>query len=230
MKRLAVLIAVIAFIAGALWWAQTRKVENTVGPQTLMNAVATGQRELTRLPMSATRLSDDEEIEIGDSLASRYIAYFSSSDSPARVEQTKMEDYLAVVGRNVSARARRKLPYKFHYIPDPNFINAFALPGGHVFMGKGLMLLMDSEDELAAVLGHEVEHVDNFHCAERVQVEARLRHVPLSGLIELPFSLFQAGYSKDQEMEADTDGERLAVWASYSPQGAVHMFEVFAKM
>jgi predicted Zn-dependent protease len=230
MKRIVVLFAVIALAASALWWAQTHKIEAKVGPETLMTAVATGQRELTRIPMSATRLSDVEEIRIGDSIASSYSEYFVNRNPTGHVEQTKMEDYIAVVGRNVSARARRKLPYKFHYIPDANFINAFALPGGHVFMGKGLMLLMDSEDELAAVLGHEVEHVDHYHCAERVQIEARLRHIPLSGLIELPFSLFQAGYTKDQELEADSDGERLAVWAGYSPQGAVHMFEAFAKL
>jgi len=230
MKRLLMLVIIAGLACGSIWLAQHNKVETTVGPKTLFEAVAVGQNELTRLPMSVTRLSDAEEIEIGDGLASRYAAYFSSSESSARAEQTKMEDYLAIVGRNVSARARRKLPYKFHYIPDANFINAFALPGGHVFIGKGLILLMDSEDELAAVLGHEVEHVDHYHCAERVQLEARLRHVPLSGLIELPVMLFQAGYTKDQEFEADSDGERLAVWAGYSAQGAVHMFEAFEKM
>jgi len=230
MKRIVILVLIVGFTAGALWWSQTQKAKTTVGPQTLMTAVATGQRELTRIPMSATRLSDEEEINIGDSLASRYTAYFFNANPVEREEQIKMGEYIAIVGRNVSARAYRKLPYKFHYIPDVNFINAFALPGGHVFMGKGLMLLMDSEDELAAVLGHEVEHIDHYHCAERIQIEARLRHIPLSGLIELPFSLFQAGYTKDQEMEADSDGERLAVWAGYSPQGAVHMFEAFAKL
>ena len=230
MKRLLPLAIVLALACGAIWLAQHSKVNTEVSPKTLMEAVAVGQREVTRVPMSVTRLSDAEEIEIGDALAVRYVAHFSLRDSTARVEQTKMEDYLAVVGRNVSARARRKLPYKFHYIPDANFINAFALPGGHVFMGKGLMLLMDSEDELAAVLGHEVEHVDRYHCAERVQLEARLRHVPLSGLIELPVVLFQAGYTKEQEFEADSEGERLAVWAGYSAQGAIDMFEAFAKM
>src|SRR5207244_13551377 len=48
----------------------------------------------------------------------------------------------------------------FHYIPDPNLINAFALPGGHVFIGRGMLDLMTTEDQLATVLGHEVEHID----------------------------------------------------------------------
>ena len=73
------------------------------------------------------------------------------------------------------------------------------------------MDLMDSEDELAAILGHEIEHIDHYHCAERVQLEVRLRHLPLRGLFELPVRLFEAGYSKDQELEADREGTRLAV-------------------
>ena len=83
-----------------------------------------------------------------------------------------MSDYVSRVGAKVAARAHRKLPYKFHYIPNMDFVNAFALPGGHVYIGAGLVALMDSEDELAAVLGHEIEHIDHYHCAERVQTEA----------------------------------------------------------
>jgi predicted Zn-dependent protease len=71
-----------------------------------------------------------------------------------------VEAYVQKIGAQVAARAQRKLPYRFHYIPEDHFRNAFALPGGHVFIGKGLLDLMDSEDQLAAVLGHEIEHID----------------------------------------------------------------------
>src|SRR5438309_10241930 len=106
-------------------------------------------------------------------------------------------------------------------------VNAFALPGGHVFVGGGLLRFMDTEDQLAAVLGHEVEHIDHYHCAERVQVEARLRGIPLSGLIDLPIKFFQQGYTKEQELEADREGTTLAVMAGYSAEGAIRMFETF---
>jgi predicted Zn-dependent protease len=92
------------------------------------------------------------------------------------------------------------------------------------------MNLMDSEDELAAILGHEIEHIDHYHCVERVQLEARLRHLPLGMLVQLPMQLFEAGYSKEQEMEADREGTRLAVWASYSPLGAIRMFEAYDRL
>ena len=109
-------------------------------------------------------------------------------------------------------------------------INAFALPGGHVYVGAGLLALMDSEDELAAVIGHEIEHIDHYHCAERVQQEQALRKIPLGGLVALPIELFEAGYSKDQELEADREGTRLAVQAGYSANGAIRMFETFERL
>ena len=111
-------------------------------------------------------------------------------------------------------------------------MNAFALPGGHVFIGQGLMTLMDSEDELAAVLGHEVEHIDLRHCAERVQVEAKLRSLhlgELEALAAIPYQVFAAGYSKEQELAADKNGTELAVNAKYSPNGALRMFQTFEK-
>jgi predicted Zn-dependent protease len=192
----------------------------------VLNALADTQREISRLPAGIVRLSDAEEVQAGDAMAQRFFAGRRSLSA----NDAQLEKYVATVGRTVSARARRKLDYRFHYLPDANFINAFALPGGHVFIGKGLLLLMTSEDELAGVLGHEVEHIDNYHCNDRVALESRLRNLPLGGLVTLPVELFQMGYSKEQEMEADRDGTRLAVLAGYSPQGAIEMFQTFARL
>ncbi|MFZ0293149.1 MAG: aldehyde dehydrogenase family protein [Candidatus Sulfotelmatobacter sp.] len=99
-----------------------------------------------------------------------------------------------------------------------------------MYVGGGLLQLMDSEDELAAVMGHEIEHIDHYHCAERVQQEEALRRLPLGGLVALPVELFEAGYSKDQELEADREGTRLAVQAGYSANGAIRMFETFDRL
>ena len=141
-----------------------------------------------------------------------------------------MQAYINTVGRKVAGRARRKFDYKFHYVADENLINAFALPGGHVFIGKGLLQLMETEDELANVLGHEVEHIDNYHCVERYQLKVHIGELPLGDLLALPVELFQTGYSKEQELEADRDGTYLAVMAGYSPQGAVHVFKTFGRL
>ncbi len=228
MKRWIGLASVILLAGAALFLSEKRKADAPVRPDPILYFIADTERELTRAPAGLTRLSDEEEVRIGNDLARRYALYFRTvgEEADARV----VGEYVQRVGMQVAARAHRKLPYKFHYIPSLNFINAFALPGGHVFMGAGLMALMDSEDELAAVLGHEIEHIDHYHCAERVQVEARLRKIPLGGLVALPIEIFQAGYTKDQELEADREGTRLAVWAGYSPLGAIRVFEAFDRL
>jgi len=83
------------------------------------------------------------------------------------------------------------------------------------------------------VLGHEIEHIDHYHAVERVQIEAQLNKLNLdivAAVAEIPISLWQDGYSKDQEFEADREGIRIASAAGYSPQGAVNMLERWTKL
>lgn len=223
MRRLIALIVILAAAAGALYYSGRHKQEVRVGPEAMLNALADTERELSRMPAAVTRMSDEEEIRIGDALAERYSAQYGQGDA-------LMQDYVTSVGRRVAGRARRKFDYKFHYVPDESLVNAFALPGGHVFIGQGMVRLMQTEDELAGVLGHEVEHIDNYHCVERYQLKARIHDLPLAELLALPVELFQAGYNKEQELEADRDGTYLAVMAGYSPQGAIHLFQRFQRL
>lgn len=226
MKRLFFLILILGASGTAIYYAQRHKAETHVGPEAMVNALADTEREWSRIPAGLMRLSDRQEARVGDAMAQSYL----SRRGPLSSHDAEVEGYVSTVGRAVAERARRKLDYRFHYIPDSGLVNAFALPGGHVFIGKGLLQLMTSEDELAGVLGHEVEHIDHYHCNERVALESRLRHVPLAELVMLPVQLFQAGYSKEQEMEADRDGTGLAVLAGYSPQGALDLFATFVRL
>jgi len=133
----------------------------------------------------------------------------------------------------VALRAHRHLPYTFTVLPDHNMINAFSLPGGPVYIGEGMLDLMMSEDELANVLAHEIEHIDHYHCVERVQLEAKLKDLNLDilgALLQIPLDFWEAGYQKDEEFEADREGMYLAVQSGYSPYGAVDTFERFAKL
>jgi predicted Zn-dependent protease len=224
-QRIALVLVALAALA-AIVVAQRKKPEASVGPDAIVYFVADTERELTRMPAATTRMTDAEEIAIGDEIVRDHVELNEASATP-------MAQYVERVGLEVAARAHRKLPYKIHYIQDDSFVNAFALPGGHVFIGSGLVKLMDTEDELASVLGHEVEHIDHYHCAERYQLEARLRRFGMGDLAqvaEIPLSVFEAGYTKDQEFEADREGTRLAVMAGYSPLGAVRLFEAFSRM
>jgi beta-barrel assembly-enhancing protease len=222
---LIVVAGILAIVA-----VQWQRISARPSAQSLLTAAADAQHEMTRVPTHFDRMSDADEIALGDQLASEYAERWSASSKDA-AKNRAIEAYLQTVGEHVAAGARRRLPYKFHYIPDAGFVNAFALPGGHVFVGQGLLALMQSEDALAAVLGHEVEHIDLRHCAERMQTEAHLRNLgALGDLVGLPVEVFLAGYSKEQEMEADRDGTTLAVKASYSPLGIVQLFGEFAKL
>ena len=229
MKRLLALLAVLAVCISALYFAQHRPRHDAVSTHALVDVAADWQRDVTRVPMHFTRISDAEETQIGAQLAANYALV----DPPTTPAQQALEDYVNQVASRVAAHAQRKLPWRFHLLCDPNFINAFALPGGQIFIGTGLLDQLKSEDELAFVLGHEIEHVDHYHAVERVQVEARLHHLDLDALGEvagLPISLWQTGYSKDEELEADREGLRLAATAGYSAKGAVNLLERWVQL
>lgn len=228
MKRAIAFLVVLLLCLAALFFSERRSHSEAVSANAVLNAAADVQRDLTRAPLRFTRLSDSEEIRVGNEIAEEYLR-----DRHLNPKQQALEKYVQKVGTTLARYAHRKLPYRFHLIPEPSMINAFSLPGGHVFIGEGLLNLMMSEDQLANVLGHEVEHVDHYHCAERVQIEARLRHLRLGAvgaLVQLPLELWEAGYNKDEEFEADREGMRLGVQAGYSPYGALAMFEKFAKL
>ncbi|MBZ5694207.1 MAG: M48 family metalloprotease [Acidobacteriia bacterium] len=227
MIRWLALAGIIAMGVAAVAVSERRKVDVPVGPAAVLYLVADTEQELSRMPVRFTRMSDDEEISAGDELAR---GYSDSLTGRPDADTAEIQAYVTQVGSQLATNAHRPLPYKFHYIPDRNLVNAFALPGGHVYIGGGMLALMDSEDELAAVLGHEIEHIDHYHCAERVQQERALRRIPLGGLLSIPVEIFEAGYSKDQELEADREGTRLAVQAGYSPNGAIRMFEAFQRL
>jgi predicted Zn-dependent protease len=178
--------------------------------------------------MRFTRLSDDEEIAIGNELAQRYAV-----TAQLTAEEHAYERYIQRVGFALGQRAHRRLPYSFYLLPDRNLMNAFSLPGGHVYVGEGMLNLMTSEDQLAFILSHEIEHIDHYHCAERVQVQAHLKNLQLDvvgALVQIPLQVWETGYTKDEELEADREGLRLAVLSGYSPYGAVTLFEKCAKL
>lgn len=229
MRRLLLLSLVVTVAIAGLYLAQRSRRHDAVNPDAVLNATADFERDLSRVPMNLTHLSDESEIRIGDQLAKSYL-----SVEPVRsAKMQAVESYVNRVGGRVAAHAHRRLPYHFHLVADLDLINAFALPGGHVFVGLGLLRQMTSEDELACVLGHEIEHIDHYHAAERIQIEAQLRKLDLDAMVplaQIPLELWQAGYSKDQELEADREGLRLAVVAGYSPQGCLNLFDRWAEL
>jgi predicted Zn-dependent protease len=170
------------------------------------------------------QLSAADEIRAGDAL---FLAFQKSQGFADTPESKAIEGYLQKVGDKVAANAKRKLPYKFHLDPHPGFRSAVAYPGGQIVVGGGVLALMVNEDELAVVLGHEIEHIDLGQCAQRVIEEMQKNHLTAEQFDQLSIEVFGGPYGKDGELAADREGVKLAVAAGYSPHAAVELLQMF---
>jgi Putative Zn-dependent protease len=171
-----------------------------------------------------TSLSEAVEVRIGNRLA---IQFAKSEGMQPTPQTTKIEEYLQAVGDRLAAHAKRKLPYHFHFDPNPSFKSAFALPGGEIFVGAGILAMMDTEDQLAAVLGHEMEHVDLNQCRDRLLDELAKQHLSPDTADSLKVDPFLPGYGHDREFAADAHGVKLAADAGYSPEEAIRLLNMF---
>ena len=147
------------------------------------------------------------------------------------IDDKALNDYLDRVGQRVAAGVPgRQFTYQFAVV-DQLEPNAFAVPGGHVYVSRGLLALTRSEDELAGVLAHEIQHVERRHSVKQMRKELGLGLLALPGqlvggivsedlavLAGKPFEAVAAGYSRDQEREADTLGQPIAAAAGYDPR------------
>ena len=130
------------------------------------------------------------------------------------VDDPELQAYVEAVGQRLAHFAPRgRFPYQFQVV-DQDAPNAFALPGGYIYVSRGLLVLANSESELAGVLGHEIIHVAARHAASR---QALIRG--MSGPMKLLAGGSVAGFGRDQEREADRLGQGLAGLAGYDPEG-----------
>jgi predicted Zn-dependent protease len=229
--RRAVLAAILIGGACALFVLQRSRASAPISPRPLLYLVADTEREAERIPLALTRVSDEEESEAGEKIA-REEGLIPRKGGSA--EEGQITAYLNLVGSQVAAHTqRRAIRYRFYLADDKTWVNACALPGGYIIVGRGLLNLMQSEDALAAVLGHEIAHVDNRHAIERLQYELASEKLGLADVYRLgrpAVAIFQAGYTKEQELEADRVGLEFAVEAGYSPAGILQLMEKFEKL
>jgi predicted Zn-dependent protease len=172
---------------------------------------ATGNRQFTAL------------IQIGASEHQKIVKQYGLVDDP------KLKAYVEEAGRKVTIDTERPdVEYKF-FILDSPVVNAFALPGGYIYISRGLLALANSEAEMASVLGHEAGHITGRHSAERYSrgvvttlgasiLSAAIGSQGASQAIGLGTNLYLSSYSRDQENEADTLGLRYMTRGGYDPQ------------
>ncbi len=150
------------------------------------------------------------------------------------------EEYVNGVGQKIVAVCDRKdLEYHFAII-DTNVINAFATPGGYIFVYSGLLKQMDNEGEMAAVIAHEISHVVARHSIKRVQAAMGVTILEqlvfgndpgaLQQAVNIGMGLTFASFSRADENEADNYGIQYMTKAGYNPDAAITMFEKLAAM
>ena len=196
--------------------------------------LALPQTSSAQLPVTPVNLTDADEIRMGQILADQFVQEEGMAPTP---QTKKLDEYLQTVGDRVAVHAQRKLPYRFHFDPSPGFKSAFGLPGGQIFVGAGILAYIDTEDQLAAVLGHEVEHVALNQCRDRLIQQMGELHLSVEdagdfdpkqpGMSKLKVDPFLPGYGHDNEFAADREGVTLAMEAGYSPEAAIRLLQTY---
>lgn len=176
-------------------------------------------------------MSEQQEIEMGRSYAQEIAKQYP------RYADEKLQAYVQQVGERVARHGHRShLNYSFTVIDSPD-VNAFAIPGGHIYIHRGLMAYLDSEAQLAAVLGHEVGHVTARHSVRQQsqstawnilgQAVAIGTGVGAAGdLTNVLGGAIVSGYGRDMELEADGFGAQYLARAGYDPQAMIEVVEV----
>jgi len=189
-------------------------------------------------------MREDDEIVLGTHMAAMLVGA-APLDSDVGLQR-----YVNQVGRWLTLQSTRpKLPWKFGVLKDET-INAFAAPGGYVFVTRGLLRQLESESELAGVLAHEVQHVNHKHHLLAVQKNNQLgaatdvlgylgeRQINKSGgqyadskkavadrLLGATKELYARGLDKDDEFEADQNGLLLMARAGYDPYAFIAVLQ-----
>lgn len=173
-------------------------------------------------------MDEKDEIAVGREVAGRMLG------AAPLVADPELQSYMNRVGRWVASQAERPdLPWHFGVIDSPS-INAFAAPGGYVLITRGLYEILDTEAQLAGVLGHEIGHIVRRHHITVMQKSAALsagariaqrdnRSQLVNNLIGTGAEVMARGLDKGAEFEADQMGIILAARAGYSPYGLIEV-------
>jgi predicted Zn-dependent protease len=191
-------------------------------------------------------LTAEEEIALGLQAAPEMEQQFGGEDRDPRLEQLVER----VGGKIVDASDAKKSPYvdnfDFHALADQQTINAFALPGGQIFITRALLSKMTTEGQLAGVLGHEVGHVVLRHSAERIAKQQLTQGLTGAAVLATydpnnPSSrnsaavaamigqLVNLKYGREDELESDRYGVRFMAQAGYDPRSMIDVMKILAE-
>lgn len=191
------------------------------------------------LGIELPHLTDQEEIDIGNEAAAEF-----ESQYPLSADQALIDRVTRIGQQIVPQQPRTTIPFTFKVV-DTSEINAFALPGGHVYVTTGLLDFVESDDELAGVIGHEIAHVALRHGAQQIEAiaaaEAALQALATADpnleniyadnstqiAVELVATIAFAGWGRQAELDADEYGAIYMFHADYNPQSIIDLFTRF---
>ncbi|MEZ4586851.1 MAG: M48 family metallopeptidase [Gemmatimonadales bacterium] len=189
----------------------------------------TGRRELSLI-------SESQEIEMGREAA------VEVRRSMGLVPDSALQRYVRGIGLRLAAASERpQLPWSFDVVDDAA-VNAFALPGGFIFVTRGILAHMNSEAELASVLGHEIGHVTAKHSVRQISRAQVLQLglgvgsvlssdvAALSGVLSSGLGLLMLKYGRDDETQADDLGFRYALDDGYDVRAMKSMFAMLQRV
>lgn len=187
----------------------------------------TGQQDIVLM-------SEQDEIALGRKTNQQVLQQYAVYDD------RELQDYVQQVGQKLAAKSHRSdLVYRFTVL-DSKDVNAFALPGGYIYITRGLMAYLNTEAELAAVLGHEIGHVTARHsvrqysAAQLANIGATLGAIFIPGmntaagsqLTQLFGTALLRGYGRDHELQADELGAEYIARVGYQPQAMLDVIRV----
>lgn len=192
---------------------------------------------LSLITTTATFLTSKEEERLGDEFMQNVAKQLRIVDDP------DITQYVEQIGRRIVAQQGGSA-FKFHfYVVDDNTLNAFAAPAGHVFIYRGLMALMNSDEELAGILSHEVSHVFCRHIAKLMEQDKKISVATIAGVLASVFvgggaavgSAMLVGslagesamlkYSRENEREADEMGLKYLAGLGYGGEGLLTILD-----
>jgi len=192
-------------------------------------------------PSAHASLSVEKEKEMGRRLVLQIEKELDIIRDPT------VQQYVDGIGNRILSRIGQT-PYEFNFYvvksPDPN---AFAIPGGHIFLASGLIIMASSEDEVAGVVSHEIGHIKARHIAQRIERSKKLSLVTIAGILAgviaggkatgaMTAGAVAAGqalalkYSREDEREADQLGFQYLIKAGYDGWGMVSFLKTLYRM
>ncbi len=194
----------------------------------------TGKSELSLI-------SPAQEVQIGEQ---QYHPQMQSQGGRYYIDPD-LQLYIRDIGQKLARVSHRpNLPYEFTLLSN-SVPNAWALPGGKIAINRGLLLYLEDESQLAAVIGHEIVHAAARHTAQRLSqtqllgaglgiLGAATQNTAYGGLAsqagQLGATVFLAKYGREDELQSDQYGMEYMAKAGYDPYGAVRLQEVFVKL